>query len=896
MWFTIVLLFNAILGSSAGTVHLYVSPTGSDSNSGLDTSHPLKTIHKARDKLEDASIKDNEVYIELMQGYHDLSSTLTFTHQHPYPVTIRSYQHQEVHVTGGKRIASNQFKYLDTKQDSAAMSLISARGLLKVRRVNLKDVGITDFGRLEKFGFYSRRTAPLEVFINGKPLRLAEWPDNNFINIKSIPNGRNGTTFTYNATRDAFWSREKDPWVYGFWYWSWADHSAQVKKVDSKAHEITLTAPTHYGLRTGNLRSDGRHYINGYSHQGGYFRVFNMLSELDQPLKYNLLSELVQSVSIIYMLSELDHSVSIFYILSELDQSVRTFYILSELDQLVSIFYMLSELDKSVSIFYMLSELDQSVSMFYMLSELDQSVSIFYMLSELDHSVSIFYILSELDQSVRTFYILSELDQSVSIFYMLSELDQSVNIFYMLSELDQSVSIFYMLSELDQSVSIFYMLSELDQSGEYYLDRTTGILYIWPNTPKGDLKDTDVVYVSLINSCISLSNGIKNMNFEDFTLEACRHYGIEAQNGHNLKFSNLEVKNTGTYGISCSGDCRSVSVSKCEIHDSDGGIKISGGNRKTLTSSGNIVEDNHIHHFGRASAVGSNGISVSGVNNIIKNNHMHHCTYTGIYWTGNDHVFEYNHIHDCCYNSTDCGAFMTGRDWTFRGNIIRYNYLHDHVRYWPGAEVRAVMLDDQMSSITMEKNIFAHNEVHANIGGGRDNIFSYNVFYESRSHALDVDGRGHAGTGGNSGSLDTKLKAMPYTNSVWASKYPKLAAMAKMDAKSRGAPAGNQILHNLYVMIHGKKTINYHGSFVMNTGYFNHVDNHAASKSDFVSPEHNNFELRCQAKDWANKANFPQPVSYDKVGPRYPYGPRYFNKGISPVNKVYSSITTGSCH
>jgi len=43
--------------------------------------------------------------------------------------------------------------------------------------VHLPDVGITDYGTLGHYGFYQHRVAPLEVCYNGKPLRLAQWPN-----------------------------------------------------------------------------------------------------------------------------------------------------------------------------------------------------------------------------------------------------------------------------------------------------------------------------------------------------------------------------------------------------------------------------------------------------------------------------------------------------------------------------------------------------------------------------------------------------------------------------------------------------------------------------------------------------------------------------------------------
>lgn len=41
-----------------------------------------------------------------------------------------------------------------------------------------------------------------------------------------------------------------------------------------------------------------------------------------------------------------------------------------------------------------------------------------------------------------------------------------------------------------------------------------------------------------------------------------------------------------------------------------------------------------------------------------------------------------------------------------RGNVIRYNHIHHTLRYFPGAQVRGIMLDDEYSSVNIEHNVF----------------------------------------------------------------------------------------------------------------------------------------------------------------------------------------------
>ena len=49
------------------------------------------------------------------------------------------------------------------------------------------------------------------------------------------------------------------------------------------------------------------------------------------------------------------------------------------------------------------------------------------------------------------------------------------------------------------------------------------------------------------------------------------------------------------------------------------------------------------------------------------------------------------------------------------------------------------------------------NEVHTNIGGGRDNVIRYNVMYNATSHSIQVDGRG-LGSNGHGEEMMRKLE------------------------------------------------------------------------------------------------------------------------------------------
>ena len=48
---------------------------------------------------------------------------------------------------------------------------------------------------------------------------------------------------------------------------------------------------------------------------------------------------------------------------------------------------------------------------------------------------------------------------------------------------------------------------------------------------------------------LRLDMGVHGIRFEDFTIEACRAYGIHGNRNRNIKITNMEIRNTGMQNI-----------------------------------------------------------------------------------------------------------------------------------------------------------------------------------------------------------------------------------------------------------------------------------------------------------------------------------------------------------
>lgn len=152
--------------------------------------------------------------------------------------------------------------------------------------VDLKPLGVKGIKPLELGGFCSGRgfrTHPTqELFFNGQAMTLARWPNHGFQKVHDIvvhdgePShglvGSKTGLFQYEGDRPTRWLKENDAWLYGYWFWGWADSYERIASIDTAKREIKLTTPySTYGYRKGQP-----------------FYAVNVLAEIDMPGEWYL--------------------------------------------------------------------------------------------------------------------------------------------------------------------------------------------------------------------------------------------------------------------------------------------------------------------------------------------------------------------------------------------------------------------------------------------------------------------------------------------------------------------------------------------------------------------------------------------------------------------------------
>ncbi len=324
----------------------------------------------------------------------------------------------------------------------------------------------------------------------------------------------------------------------------------------------------------------------------------------------------------------------------------------------------------------------------------------------------------------------------------------------------------------------YNLLEELTEPGEWYLDRTTGLLYVWP--PEGF--DSARVELSVLEDPVVLVYGAHDVVLEDLTIEGGRGEALRIDSGVDVRVRGVRLRNTGGYGAKVTG--RNVALEGLLVYGTGGGgVSLSGGDRVTLTRGDLSITDSALHDFARWEWTYRPGVYATGVGQTVMNNEIWQAPHAAILFSGNDHTFARNDIHDVLRFSSDAGAIYAGRDWGARGNVIAQNFVHDLATVFPGYGVHGIYLDDCLSGITVSGNLLYNITGNAlQHGGGRDDHMTGNLVARAGvGLATDARCANWANvpdpTPGSSWNLLEKLENVHYQEEPWASRWPECAVI-----------------------------------------------------------------------------------------------------------------------
>ena len=166
--------------SAADTTDIYVSVSGSDENPGTKD-QPVASLAKACELA-----KGGNAVIYMMGGTYKAEKSAEL--KNVKNVTIKSYNNEEVVITGAQTIDVTLFKKVT---DSAVLDrVVEKKAKDNLVSVNMAEAGITELGNIHMSGFnFPAAPAAPQFIVNGESQTIARYPDSDYLYISNVVKG-----------------------------------------------------------------------------------------------------------------------------------------------------------------------------------------------------------------------------------------------------------------------------------------------------------------------------------------------------------------------------------------------------------------------------------------------------------------------------------------------------------------------------------------------------------------------------------------------------------------------------------------------------------------------------------------------------------------------------------
>ena len=369
-----------------------------------------------------------------------------------------------------------------------------------------------------------------------------------------------------------------------------------------------------------------------------------------------------------------------------------------------------------------------------------------------------------------------------------------------------------------QRVRFINVPEEITVPGEWYLDRNTGDLYIYPFDGFSASSKVTFNPGKTNMESVFLLNNASQISFSDITFKNIGTNVFSIKNSDNITVESCEFTDILGDGILMekSNDC--IIKDNYLHHVSAGGFTISGGNTSNIIRANNYVTNNVMHDFSIDKRTYTPAVKTHGCGNVVSHNEIYNAPHMAIGVGGIEFTVEYNDIYNVCNSTADAGAIYGAQYQYLKNNIIRYNYFHDiNKNVATGYDVVAVFFDGLWSSADVNSNIFCDVDMAVKMNGGRYNGVKNNILIRcAKSVFIDSQGDNYVDNMENfrQTSMYRNLFYSPFRTEIWQKEFPDVynmfvnpetvgndtASFNTATLKNEAfLPVGNSVIKNVFI-------------------------------------------------------------------------------------------------
>jgi hypothetical protein len=280
----------------------------------------------------------------------------------------------------------------------------------------------------------------------------------------------------------------------------------------------------------------------------------------------------------------------------------------------------------------------------------------------------------------------------------------------------------------DRPYFAFNFLEAIDRPGEWFLDRIERKLYLYPEAGT----DLSRLELSALKKPFFVLNDVNWVTIHGLVFDLSQATAMEINRGNQVRISGNTFSRLARLALKADDMTNSTFYGN-DFHTlGAGGMRIFGGNRKTLEAGNNNIENNWVRDFSRLDRTYTPAILLGGCGNRLAHNLFHDSPHHAIRLEGNDHIVEYNDVHSVVYEADDQSGIDMWWNPSYQGNVMRYNFWHHIGSGHTIAGQSGIRLDDAICHVLMYSNIFfcaADGHFGAiQIHGGKDNVADNNLF------------------------------------------------------------------------------------------------------------------------------------------------------------------------